>query len=227
VIDAIERANDTSRPSTRARDPRRASWSRDNAYSGLTRPRIRSEPIPDARAGNRTSPSPACASYSSTLAKLARFEVLVLDDFLLALVKDAQRRDLLEVLEDCYERALTVNTSQVRQDLAQRPQRSDHRRRDVRSPRSPRSRPRPPRPPHAETKTSRPGSTDPTRSPRRRAAFGTQGKVRLHGSGRPIHTGHFEVRKVAASGRIRWKRATVTIDHALEGELIGIEPGDA
>jgi hypothetical protein len=30
----------------------------------------------------------------------------------------------------------------------------------------------------------------------------------------------------AASGRIRWKSAMVTINHALEGELIGIEPGD-
>jgi transposase InsO family protein len=36
----------------------------------------------------------------------------------------------------------------------------------------------------------------------------------------------FLTRKVAASGRIRWKTALVTIGHALEGELIGIEPGD-
>ncbi len=34
---------------------------------------------------------------------------------------------------------------------------------------------------------------------------------------------NFTVRKVAASGRIRWKGALVTIGHALEGELIGIE----
>jgi DNA replication protein DnaC len=52
-------------------------------------------------------------AYSSTLAKLARFEVLVLDDFLLAPMKDTERRDLLEVLEDRYERASTVITSQV------------------------------------------------------------------------------------------------------------------
>ena len=32
--------------------------------------------------------------------------------------------------------------------------------------------------------------------------------------------------RVAASGRIRWKSAMVTINHALEGELIGIKPGD-
>ena len=33
-------------------------------------------------------------------------------------------------------------------------------------------------------------------------------------------------RKVAASGRIRWKSELVTIGHALEGEWIAIEPGD-
>ena len=37
---------------------------------------------------------------------------------------------------------------------------------------------------------------------------------------------NFLTRKVAASGRIRWKSAFVTIGHALEGESIGIEPGD-
>ena len=37
---------------------------------------------------------------------------------------------------------------------------------------------------------------------------------------------HFTVRKVAASGRIRWKSALVTIGHALEGESIGIEERD-
>src|SRR5579863_5427068 len=37
---------------------------------------------------------------------------------------------------------------------------------------------------------------------------------------------HYLTRKVAASGRIRWKSAMVTIGHALEGESIGIEPGD-
>jgi DNA replication protein DnaC len=52
-------------------------------------------------------------AYSSTLAKLARFEVLVLDDFLLAPMKDTERRDLLEVLEDRYERVSTVITSQL------------------------------------------------------------------------------------------------------------------
>jgi putative transposase len=35
-----------------------------------------------------------------------------------------------------------------------------------------------------------------------------------------------KVRKVAASGRIRWNSAMVTIGHALEGEWISVEPGD-
>ena len=52
-------------------------------------------------------------SYSSGLGKLARVDVLVLDDFLLAPMKDAERRDLLEVLEDRYERTSTVITSQL------------------------------------------------------------------------------------------------------------------
>ncbi|MBX3188116.1 MAG: IS21-like element helper ATPase IstB [Labilithrix sp.] len=55
----------------------------------------------------------ASGSYSSALARLSRIDVLVLDDFLLAPMKDAERRDLLEVLEDRYERAATVITSQM------------------------------------------------------------------------------------------------------------------
>jgi DNA replication protein DnaC len=52
-------------------------------------------------------------SYSSALGRLSRVDVLVLDDFLLAPMKDAERRDLLEVLEDRYERASTIITSQL------------------------------------------------------------------------------------------------------------------
>lgn len=36
----------------------------------------------------------------------------------------------------------------------------------------------------------------------------------------------FNVRTVAASGRIRWKSALITIGHALEGEPIGIQEMD-
>jgi transposase InsO family protein len=44
---------------------------------------------------------------------------------------------------------------------------------------------------------------------------------------RPLeYPAQFLTRKVAASGRIRWNSAMVTIGHALEGEWIGIERGD-
>jgi DNA replication protein DnaC len=55
----------------------------------------------------------ASGSYTSTLGKLSRVDVLVLDDFLLAPMKDSERRDVLEVLEDRYERSSTVITSQL------------------------------------------------------------------------------------------------------------------
>ncbi len=40
------------------------------------------------------------------------------------------------------------------------------------------------------------------------------------------HPAHFTVRKVAASGRIRWRSALVTIGHAPKSESIGIEDKD-
>jgi DNA replication protein DnaC len=52
-------------------------------------------------------------AYTSALARLSRIDVLILDDFLLAPMKDTERRDLLEVLEDRYERAATIITSQL------------------------------------------------------------------------------------------------------------------
>lgn len=52
-------------------------------------------------------------SYTTTLNRLAQVHVLVLDDFLIAPLKDSERRDLLEVLEDRYGRSSTVVTSQV------------------------------------------------------------------------------------------------------------------
>src|SRR5450432_443536 len=55
----------------------------------------------------------ADGSYAVMLAKLARTDVLVLDDFLIAPLKDTERRDLLEVLEDRYDRSSTVITTQV------------------------------------------------------------------------------------------------------------------
>jgi DNA replication protein DnaC len=55
----------------------------------------------------------ADGSYAATLNRLAKLDVLVLDDLLIAPLKDTERRDLLEVLEDRYDQRSTVVTSQV------------------------------------------------------------------------------------------------------------------
>ena len=55
----------------------------------------------------------ADGTYASELGRLSRFDVLVLDDFLIAPMKDTERRDLLEVLEDRYDHSSTIITSQV------------------------------------------------------------------------------------------------------------------
>lgn len=55
----------------------------------------------------------ASADYSTMLARLAKIDVLILDDFLLAPMTDVERRDLLEVLEDRYSKRSTVLTSQL------------------------------------------------------------------------------------------------------------------
>ncbi|MBM4361812.1 MAG: IS21-like element helper ATPase IstB [Deltaproteobacteria bacterium] len=55
----------------------------------------------------------ADGTYGATLSRLAKLDVLVLDDLLIAPLKDAERRDLLEVIEDRYDHCSTVVTSQV------------------------------------------------------------------------------------------------------------------
>jgi DNA replication protein DnaC len=55
----------------------------------------------------------ADGSHARLLAKLAKFDVLVLDDWGLGAPKDAQRHDILEVLEDRYGRVSTIVTSQL------------------------------------------------------------------------------------------------------------------
>lgn len=55
----------------------------------------------------------ASANYAATLARIAKIDVLILDDFLLAPMTDIERRDLLEVLEDRYGKNSTVLTSQL------------------------------------------------------------------------------------------------------------------
>ena len=55
----------------------------------------------------------ADGTYPRLLAKLARVDVLVIDDFAVAPVNDMQRSDLLEVLEDRYGARSTIVTSQL------------------------------------------------------------------------------------------------------------------
>jgi DNA replication protein DnaC len=52
-------------------------------------------------------------SYGRLLARLARVDLLVCDDWLLAPLKDAERRDLLEVIEDRTERRSTLIAGQL------------------------------------------------------------------------------------------------------------------
>jgi DNA replication protein DnaC len=55
----------------------------------------------------------ADGSYGRLLGKLARMDVLVLDDWGLAPLQDQERRDLLEILEDRYGARSTIVTSQL------------------------------------------------------------------------------------------------------------------
>ena len=55
----------------------------------------------------------AAGTYPRLLARLARIDVLVLDDWGLAPIEDQQRQDLLEILEDRYDLRSTVITSQL------------------------------------------------------------------------------------------------------------------
>ncbi len=52
-------------------------------------------------------------SYSRLLAKLAKFHLLVIDDWLLTSLKESDRRDLLEVIEDRNERRSTLLATQL------------------------------------------------------------------------------------------------------------------
>jgi DNA replication protein DnaC len=59
----------------------------------------------------------ADGTYARLLGKLARMDVLVLDDLALTPLQDAERRDLLEVLEDRYGTRATIVTSQLEPKL--------------------------------------------------------------------------------------------------------------
>jgi len=58
----------------------------------------------------------ADGSYAKFLARLARMDVLVLDDWGIASIKETQRQDLLEVMEDRDGVRSTVITSQLPRD---------------------------------------------------------------------------------------------------------------
>lgn len=51
--------------------------------------------------------------YPKLLKALAKAEVLVLDDLAMAPMTDAHRRDLLEIIDDRYQRRSTIVTSQI------------------------------------------------------------------------------------------------------------------
>jgi DNA replication protein DnaC len=55
----------------------------------------------------------ADGSYVRTLGKLARFDVLVIDDFGLAPLSDTERNDLLEIIDDRCGSRSTIITSQL------------------------------------------------------------------------------------------------------------------
>jgi DNA replication protein DnaC len=55
----------------------------------------------------------ADGTYVRLLGKLARLDVLLIDDWGLAPVQDQERRDLLEILEDRYGTRSTIITSQL------------------------------------------------------------------------------------------------------------------
>ena len=55
----------------------------------------------------------ADGSIGHVLARIARVDVLVLDDFVMAPLKDSERRDFLEICDDRYQRRSTVLTSQL------------------------------------------------------------------------------------------------------------------
>src|SRR5450631_885080 len=55
----------------------------------------------------------ADGSLGRVLLKLARIDVLVLDDFAMSPLKDSERRDFLEICDDRYQRRSIILTSQM------------------------------------------------------------------------------------------------------------------
>jgi DNA replication protein DnaC len=55
----------------------------------------------------------ADGSFGRLLTRLSRIDILVLDDFAMAPLKDGERRDFLEICEDRYQRRSLILTSQM------------------------------------------------------------------------------------------------------------------
>ena len=55
----------------------------------------------------------ADGSYPKTLRQLARFEVLIIDDWGIAVLDDTAQRDLLEILDDRFNLKSTIVASQL------------------------------------------------------------------------------------------------------------------
>ncbi len=62
---------------------------------------------------NELAISKATGMYSTFLTNTAKIDLLVIDDFLLAPLTDDQRHDLLEIMEDRYEKRSTLIASQL------------------------------------------------------------------------------------------------------------------
>lgn len=58
----------------------------------------------------------ADGTYARLLARIAKVDVLVLDDFAIGPLTEEARRDLLEILEDRYDLRATILTSQLKHD---------------------------------------------------------------------------------------------------------------
>ena len=70
-----------------------------------------------AQTHRRTVPRPGRAhadgSIGRFLLRLSRIDILLLDDFAMAPLKDAERRDFLEICDDRYQRRSLILTSQL------------------------------------------------------------------------------------------------------------------
>jgi DNA replication protein DnaC len=57
--------------------------------------------------------APVDGSFGRLLTRLSRIDMLVLDDFAMAPLKDSERRDFLEICDDRYQRRSLILTSQM------------------------------------------------------------------------------------------------------------------